>query len=89
MSQADTVSEPTLSRAGSGASPLPSSLVALAVIGILGVGPRRPGVGRWIEDYPGEGGVAPAHRSDLQFARMKAVADNVQYQVYFEPGQIT
>ena len=41
-----------------------------------------PAVGRWIEDYR----VRAASRqlmSDLQFARIKAVADNVLYQVYF------
>ncbi len=53
----------------------------MAIIGILGAA-AAPGVSRWIEDYR----VKAASRqlmSDLQFARMKAVADNVQYQVYF------
>ena len=53
----------------------------MAIIGILGAA-VAPGVSRWIEDYR----VKAASRqlmSDLQFARMKAVADNVQYQVYF------
>jgi Tfp pilus assembly protein FimT len=53
----------------------------MAIIGILGAA-AAPGVSRWIEDYR----VKAACRqlmSDIQFARMKAVADNVQYQVYF------
>ena len=53
----------------------------MAIIGILGA-LAAPGVSRWIEDYR----VKAASRqlmSDIQFARMKAVADNVQYQVYF------
>jgi Tfp pilus assembly protein FimT len=53
----------------------------MAIIGVLGA-TAAPSVSRWIEDYR----VRAASRqlmSDLQFARMKAVADNVQYQVYF------
>jgi Tfp pilus assembly protein FimT len=56
----------------------------MAIIGILGA-LAAPGVSRWIEDYR----VKAASRqlmSDIQFARMKAVADNVQYQVYFNPA---
>ena len=56
----------------------------MAIIGILGAA-AAPGVSRWIEDYR----VRAASRqlmSDMQFARMKAVADNVQYQVYFNPA---
>jgi type IV fimbrial biogenesis protein FimT len=59
-------------------------LIAMAIIGILGAA-AAPGVSRWIEVYR----VKAASRqlmSDLQFARMKAVADNVQYQVYFNPA---
>jgi len=59
-------------------------LVTMAIIGILGA-LAAPGVSRWIEDYR----VKAASRqlmSDMQFARMKAVADNVQYQVYFNPA---
>ena len=59
-------------------------LVALAIIGILGAA-AAPGVSRWIEDYR----VRAASRqlmSDMQFARMKAVADKVQYQLYFNPA---
>ena len=56
-------------------------LVTTAIIGIL-CAVAMPGVGRWIEGYR----VKAASRqlmSDLQYARMKAVADNVQCQVYF------
>lgn len=59
-------------------------LVAMAIIGILGAA-VAPIVGRWIEDYR----VRAASRqlmSDIQFARMRAVADKVQYQVYFNPA---
>jgi prepilin-type N-terminal cleavage/methylation domain-containing protein len=56
-------------------------LVVMTVIAIL-CAAATPGVGRWLEDYQ----VRAASRqlmSDLQFARMRAVADRVQYQVYF------
>ena len=59
-------------------------LVTMAIIGILGA-LAAPGVSGWIENYR----VKAASRqlmSDIQFARMKAVADNVQYQVYFNPA---
>ncbi len=59
-------------------------LITLTIIGILGAA-AAPGVSRWIEEYR----MKAASRqlmSDLQFARMKAVADNVQYQVYFNPA---
>jgi Tfp pilus assembly protein FimT len=55
--------------------------VVITVIGVLAAA-VTPGVGRWMEDYR----VRAASRrvmTDLQLARMKAVADNVQYQVYF------
>lgn len=56
-------------------------LVTMTIVAILAA-VATPGVGRWIENYR----VSAASRrlmTDLQFARMKAVADNVQYQVYF------
>lgn len=59
-------------------------LVVMAVIGILGAA-AAPTVGRWMEDYR----VRAASRrlfSDLQFARMRAVADNIQCRVYFNPA---
>jgi type IV fimbrial biogenesis protein FimT len=60
-------------------------IVTMAIIGIVGAA-SAPGVSRWIEEYR----VKAASRqlmSDMQFARMKAVADNVRYQVYFNPAQ--
>jgi prepilin-type N-terminal cleavage/methylation domain-containing protein len=56
-------------------------LIVLVLVGILGAA-AAPGVSRWIEDFR----VRAASRrlmTDLQLARMRAVADKVDYRVYF------
>jgi type II secretion system protein H len=59
-------------------------LVVLSILGITAA-VAIPGVTRWLEDYR----LKTTSRqlvSDLQFAKMKAVAEKVQYRVGFEAG---
>lgn len=64
-----------------------SLLELLVVLSILAVtmSVAIPGIVRWIEDYRLKT-TARQLVSDLQSAKMKAVADKVQHRVAFEPG---
>jgi prepilin-type N-terminal cleavage/methylation domain-containing protein len=75
--------KPTLNGEGNGFS-LIEVLIVMVILGITSA-LAAPNIGRWFEDYRLKT-VARQLTSDLQFVRMKAVSEKVQYRVCFEGG---